>query len=295
MRYIGLILALKSNCPYRFCQVRPGGENMKYRTLFIALFLSLSVQAKTIIISDIDDTLKNSHVLSTQDKIKKAIFTHDMFLGINWVLQQLSTGNPEFRFFYVSNALADLMIELHQDFIIGNKFPTGKIYLKDMPFVSEFKIKKMREILNEEKPDQVIAIGDNGEIDTLVYEQLRAEYPLVVFTTYIHLAYFSRAEDEAGKALVPGQIGFATSLDLLLHFYNQKLVPTVYMNSFLNSFAGKYLAQKKGDVRLAIPRWMDCRDFSWSVNDSVFANEAKFLVVKEKILQRCSRPPFGND
>ncbi|MBC7371368.1 MAG: DUF2183 domain-containing protein [Bdellovibrionaceae bacterium] len=270
---------------------------MKYRSLLASLFLIIATtaSAKTIVVSDIDDTLKNAHVLNTEDMVKNSVFTNDQFLGINWVYNQLSLSNPEMRFFYVSSAPQQIMQELHEDFIRGNKFARGGVYLKTDFFSSDFKLVKIRQILKQELPSDVIFVGDNGEIDTLVYEQLRTEFPTMKFTTYIHLAYYSKSSKETGKALVAGQIGFATSLDLLLQLYQQNLIPQNYLQGFLDTFAGVYLKQNENDVRLAIANWMDCRDFSWTVNDSVFAESMLFSQLKQKIVQRCSQGSFSND
>ena len=268
---------------------------MKYCTLFMSLILVSAVHAKTILISDIDDTLKNAHVLNTEDMIKRFAFTNDQFLGMNWVYNQLSLSNPEMTFFYVSTAPQQLMQEFHEDFIRGNNFARGGVYLRRDLFSSDFKLQKIRQILKQEMPSKVILVGDNAESDTIFYDRVRAEFPTIEFTTFIHLAYYSKAAEETGKALSHGQIGFATSLDLVLQLYHLNLIPQNYLPGFVATFAGVYLQQVRSDVRLAIASWMDCRDFSWTVNDSVFSGDANFIQAKQKIVQRCSQPAFAND
>ena len=268
---------------------------MKYCILLFSFLFATAVYAKTIVISDIDDTLKNSHVLNTGDMVRNSVFTNDQFLGMNWLYNQLSLSNPEMRFFYVSTAPQQLMQEFHADFIRGNHFAPGIILLKKDFFSADFKLVTIRKILKQETPDQVIAVGDNGEKDTLVYAQLKKEFPHIVFSTFIHVAYSTLSMVEAGKSMEEGQTGFATSLDLLLHFYNLNLIPQNYLAGFLHTFAKVYFSQLNGDVRLAIPSWMDCRDFKWSVNDSVFDNDAVFAQAKQRIIQRCSEDSFYND
>ncbi len=263
----------------------------------LILLASFSAQAKTLVISDIDDTLKNSHVLDVEDAIKKAVFTNDFFFGMNLVLQELQTVDEWVQFDYVSSAPSDLMLGFHAAFVEMNGFPEGNLHLNEDYFAGTFKVDRIREILKRNKPDLVINIGDNGEKDASVYEQIRREFPNIRFITFIHLAYFSKARAQVGVALLPGQIGFVTSWDLMLQMYSQKLIKISRLQAFLKVFAPVYLAEneKKVQAKMAIPQWIDCRNFRWSIEDSVFVESEVYMQVKSKIQKRCSRGAFTND
>jgi hypothetical protein len=267
--------------------------------LFLAfLSFGISVSAKTLVIADIDDTLKNAHILDTDDMMVRSIETKDVFLGMNWAFQGLKTAQPETAFYYVSAAIEDLMWDLHKGFLKDNQFPKGQLILRKEYFGGDdFKILTIREILKKTKPDLVISVGDNGQKDVEVYEQIRREFPQIRFVTFIHQVYSSRAGDEQGTALASGQIGFATSLDLFLTWHSLNLVPQSQVRVFLSTFAPVYLNENPARdlLRMAIPAWMDCRDYQWSVNDSVFADMPELVEVKNKISQRCSVPAYQED
>jgi hypothetical protein len=257
------------------------------------IFGVATAEAKIIVIADIDDTIKQSNVLDTDEAMQNALATDVVFLGMNWLLQEVKTYNEGISFYYVTNAPADLMQSLHTTFLRDNQFPAGALRLRQSFFDKNFKLTEIRKILNQEKPDVVVALGDNGEKDAAVYEQLRREFPAVQWITYIHQVYNSRSYDEQGSGLFPSQIGFVTAMDLAVNFYLNGLLPSEYLGNFLGSFAPQFLTEifeSDRDV-VAIPHWMDCRDFSWNINDSVLAGDLVFMKVKDKIRGRCAVPP----
>lgn len=270
---------------------------MRIWLVLLILLASFSAHTKTLVISDIDDTLKNSHVLDIDEAIKKAVFTDDYFLGMNLVLRELRTADERVQFEYVSSAPSDIMLSFHSAFLEMNGFPEGNLQLNEGYFSGTFKVDRIREIIRRYKPDLVINIGDNGEKDSFVYDQIRREFPEIRFLTFIHISYFSKARKKEGKSLLPGQIGFATSWDLMLQLHLRKLIDRTQLQEFFEDFAPAYLVEKERKTypRMAIPKWSDCRDFSWSMDDSLFFDLENYVKVKEKIQKRCSRRAFGDD
>ncbi len=257
--------------------------------VFLGVLVFSSAQAKTILISDIDDTIKNSHVLDKSDAFFNANNTENLVLGMNIVYHAVKVKDPSVKFFYVTNAPKFLMSSSHSEFLSLNKFPVGSLRLRHSLFQNDFKITEIRKILKAEHPDTVILTGDNGEKDIFVYEQMKRENPQIHFLTYIHLIYSRLNRENPGAVMLPGQVGFATSLDLILQLQKEGFVTSTetvsFVNGFIKSFAEEDDMAEVG--RVAIPFWMDCRDFTWSAPDAAFAQSQSYSAAKSRILERC--------
>jgi hypothetical protein len=265
----------------------------KLLVLFSLLFVCLNTQAKTLIISDIDDTLKQSHSVDRGDALENALLTDNPFLGMNGVMIAVKAEHPDIKIYYVSNAIRKMMEGQHARFLAASKFPEGPMLLRHSVLDSQFKRSEITKIFNAEKPTHVIFFGDNGEKDAGIYEQLRKDFPQVKFLTYIHLAYSVKNQDQTGTTLFPGQIGYATSFDLLSSLNLQGVTSVSMLERFYAAYAPKYLQedprQKGGAV--TIPGWMDCRDFAWNAPTEP-APGSVFEAVKKKVVGRCSSQPL---
>jgi len=245
-----------------------------------------SAGAKTIVISDIDDTLKISHVLDRVDVLDYALLTDNVFGGMSTLLRTMEKQDSSLKFYYVSNAPADLMQTTHEEFVSNNDFPEGPVRLRGSFFQTDFKITEIRRIIKDEGPDDIVFIGDNGEKDSEIYAQARFEHPGVRFHTYIHRVY----SGSFAKPLKPEQVEFVTSWDLLLHLQIEGFVSRDQSLDFLNKFAATYMKEKE-DQRygnIIVPLWVDCRDFTWTAPDADFNLLVAHNLVKQKILNRCS-------
>lgn len=264
---------------------------MKMYSLLLVLVLGLSqANAKTILISDIDDTIKNSHVLSWTDSLLNADNIENNVLGMNAVYHAALRAEKDLKFFYVTNAPKSLMQSNHSRFLSANKFPQGSLRLRDSIFQSDFKITEIRKILKAERPEFVILIGDNGEKDATIYDQITKEFPNILFLTYIRQPYSVRNSSYTGAALMKGQTGFVTALDLMLHLRKEGYVLSMDAMSFLQGFIVAYDREKEmnSDGTQAIPSWFDCRDFKWTAKDSDLGLEPAYVKAKNRILERCS-------
>ncbi|HEY8270839.1 MAG TPA: phosphatase domain-containing protein [Pseudobdellovibrionaceae bacterium] len=255
----------------------------------IAIFSISIVHAKTILISDIDDTIKNSHVLNKVDAAINPGYIENLVLGMNVVYGAVKKNEPKSEIFYVTNALKSIMEASHEEFLKLNKFPAGSIRLRESLMQDNFKITELRKILAKEQPDTAILIGDNGEKDILVYEQVKEEHPQIRFLTYVHLAYSHTSREETGGVITSDQIGFVTSLDLMLQLRKEGVVSNAETLSFVDFFT-KAFAEDSGMVDTGptvIPFWSDCSDFIWTAPDEDLVTSANYLAAKKRIFKRC--------
>lgn len=260
--------------------------------ILLLLSSALSVKAeKLTVISDVDDTLKISHVLDTWNMISNSFKLDNHFLGTAELFQELSKEN-EVQFFYVSNAPRSLIGDRHHQFLEKNEFPTGSVFLRDGLGESDHKIRSMQKIINETQPSTVVLIGDNGQDDTLYYERIAQMYPKIQFITWIRMVYYSKSRGDAGKPLKPGQFGFATSLDLAAEWTKRNWLNTSTFLKFVSDYTPAVLKQnpRADQGEIAFPKWMDCRDVVSSVTDldPVTANDKNWKDYSAYRRSRCS-------
>lgn len=153
------------------------------------------------IISDIDDTVLVSKITHFLAKLKLMLLEDSTerspFPGIAAFLRALRKGNDEKGYnpvFYVSGSewnLFDLLINFFQ----YHDIPEGPLLLKDKGTRSdkgdlktiekEYKREKIRHIL-ETYPDlKFICIGDSGQEDPEIYQQVQEEFPGRILGIYI--------------------------------------------------------------------------------------------------------------
>ncbi|MGZ3749420.1 MAG: phosphatase domain-containing protein [Pseudobdellovibrionaceae bacterium] len=257
--------------------------------VFLLILGFTQTYAKTILISDIDDTIKNSHVLNKADAVLNAGAIENLVLGMNQAYAFVKLKDSDIHFFYITNAPKFFMEKSHRDFLALHRFPEGVVDLRENESQDDFKIVQIRKVLEEERPETVIFVGDNGEKDILVYSQMQKEYPQISFFTYIHLIYSSISEDERGSLILPGQVGFATSLDLILQLRKEGFVSNSDTLSFISSFTHAYEEESgmTDNGPLVFPYWSDCSDLIWTAPDEDFLGLSNYVAAKERIFRRC--------
>lgn len=243
---------------------------MKQTTKILGMALGLilswqTVNAKTILISDVDDTIKNSHVRSPWSTVFNIFETDNVVMGMNEAYKAVATDIPGTQFNYLSNAPDLIMMGWHKKLLDDHTFPAGNLLMRTLRLEKGHKINNIDEIVTREKPELVILIGDNGEQDIEIYAEAVRRHPNTKFLTYIHMLYYTGAEEETGYQIKPGQKAFATSLDLMLMLLSEGVVTPHTTSGFVQTFSLALSKEPKvkSDGVLAFPRWMDCRDVSF--------------------------------
>ncbi|NUQ21918.1 MAG: DUF2183 domain-containing protein, partial [Gemmatimonadaceae bacterium] len=156
--------------------------------------------ARFIVISDIDDTVLQSHVTSVLQAFRTVLLgnarTRLPFPGVAAFYRALHAGvsgaeaNP---IFYVSSSpwnLYDLLV----DFLDHQGIPAGPLTLRDWDadpraliggHLKTFKDAAIREILDTFAGLPVILVGDSSQRDPEIYHDLGREYPDRVLAVYI--------------------------------------------------------------------------------------------------------------
>ncbi len=160
-----------------------------------------SPEARFGIISDIDDTILQTHVTSLL-KLKTIFYTvfksaagRKSFNEVAAFYRALQTGvDQETRnpFFYVSNSPWNLY-DLLQDFLTLNHLPKGPILLRDFGIPRDrpdrplpgHKLRTISHLLETYPNFSFLLIGDSGERDADIYLDIAKRYPQRIRGIYI--------------------------------------------------------------------------------------------------------------
>jgi len=220
-------------------------------------------QIETLLISDIDDTLKVAHVLNKTETLQNAFRVDIPFLGMTSLFQMYAMHKEYLLFVYLSNAPEMLMYDKHAALLKNAKFPAGELFLRKSLGDNEHKNRTIRALVKKYQPQNLILIGDNAEQDTLIYARAAAEFPQLNVRTYIHQLYSASARSEAGKNLEKNQIGYVTAVDLALKWFALgEIKPEIlkaWVSQIVPAINQEPLDQAVGV--LAFPSWMNCRDY----------------------------------
>lgn len=196
--------------------------------------------AKTLVISDIDDTIKTSHVNSWVAKYAHAHRTDNPFLYMSDLYNSIQGD-----FVYITNAPASVMKGAHTQFLIRNQFPKGELYMRPGIFSEKDKFPTLEKVIREKKPSVVILFGDNGEKDPIAYKLIQEAFPEIQFYVFIRWVY----DPDRESRFWDDQIPFVTAGEVALHLYQLGLIPA-------DSVMGLVQA---GAMKLGLPHWVDCQ------------------------------------
>lgn len=255
---------------------------MKTKFLIFAFIVGFQAQMvlanQLLVVSDIDDTIKESHVLSTFEKIGNAFETDEPFMGMSLLYRLIRRSNLNTQFHYVSNAPNFIMEDSHAEFLQYNSFPVNGMHLSENLDSSGHKVRVISSLIDTIKPQTVILIGDNGEQDVAVQDEIVRKYAKggIRFVQFIRVAY---RKIDGGKLLMPGQTGFITAGEIGLVLYRQGLLTLAEALSTVQSSV-----TTKG--RLKMPEWLNCRDLQLDMSQ-YFEISSQIQYLEQRIKKRC--------
>ncbi|MFG1493107.1 phosphatase domain-containing protein [Halobacteriovorax sp. ZH4_bin.1] len=239
---------------------------------------------KTILISDIDDTIKVGHIRSKIDAVSNAYRTNNIFLGMA-DLYRIIKNRLNADVFYLTNAPEEVMAWSHTELLKNGNFPEGSLEIRPIKVSSKiFKAQRLEELISEHRPDTVILVGDNGEHDNSFYNGIKQTYPGIKFHTFIRAAYNF---DESNK-LYKGQASFVTPFEIADTLYQRKVLERSdskdLQDLHLKNYMEEYLLRDKG--QLYTPHWQRCYGHKVNSWSNLFSTLPKELTKKISILCR---------
>ena len=255
---------------------------MKILALIFCFLTAPALLAKTVVLSDIDDTLKVAHVHSTWGKLTRALNSDLEFLGMPELFNALKKSGKIDGFFYLSNAPLKLMRRSHTKFVNDNNFPAGTIWLRDDLSDQEHKLYHLRKLAREERPNTIILFGDNGEWDAEFYATFAREFPHIRMVSFIRYLY--------AEGVIPApQIPFVSALDPYLTLKNAGFIKNGLKEEQI--IARQILTGERDNAHdpVVFPAFLDCPGFSTTHLEGNSDLTDRALARVENI---CSEAPF---
>jgi hypothetical protein len=270
---------------------------------FALLITSATVfaQKKVLFISDIDDTIKPTHVHALDDVIQNA-WSNKVFLGLNQLYLNMvcdhlvesqdfadcirtkgESGSEHRSVHYVTGFP---FFDIAKEYLQFNGFPRGgsvrsKPVWKDM---FAFKLEQHLEIILDEQPDTIVLIGDNGQLDPAVFAEVTfqvqklADNGLLEQIPEVH-AFVHQVYDESsgGSALQDGQLPFLGLIDLCVQLNALGLLQSKRVSRLATMFSAGLKNPKSSAHSIFLPEWVECSDYYSWYKEGVSSDKDLFL------------------
>ncbi|KAG1467116.1 hypothetical protein G6F46_000175 [Rhizopus delemar] len=177
-------------------------NNESYFTGFVDLIEPNGIS----VISDIDDTIKVTDILDGRDAIIQNTFfrTAREVPYMSEIYREWAAKGAHIH--YVSNSPWQIYSALSK-FISSKQFPKGSIHLRAvstqdliMGRPGKHKLEVIQKILRDFPHRKFILVGDSGEIDPEIYQQIYHEFPEQVIKIFIHDVSSQRAMNADRRA-----------------------------------------------------------------------------------------------
>jgi hypothetical protein len=246
-----------------FSQSRPHSKALVAKALVEAKQLTKPTQEEDenitwIIISDLDDTLIQSHMMNRLEMVGVFLSGRKVFHHLISLLQDLSSTTKLRRqktmFYYVSKSYR--FTYNGADWLRNNQLPFGKVYQRWRPFQSSyfFKRKTLSSILNkislEKKRSRTqwryLFLGDNSDEDIPVYEEAvkhaGIEKHSQIFIRDVRGETYKRLIGEETSLVHQGLTTlFQSESELLFHPWWRDVISEATVHSFQESARQKKL------------------------------------------------------
>ena len=187
-------LSLHGNDPQqpliRFHAVLPSGDAREFHGELVAI-----PATGVSVVSDIDDTIKDSNVLNRDELLKNTFLrAFKAVAGMSALYQQYAAQSESLRFHYLSSSPHQLYPALAA-FLTEQQFPLGSVHLRHIDVGEELfgagdssqqhKLAVLHELLQRFPNRQFVLIGDSGEADPEIYAEIARAYPEQVQAIFI--------------------------------------------------------------------------------------------------------------
>jgi hypothetical protein len=230
-------------------------------------------------------------VRSKLDSGYKAFFDYAAFLGMAPLYQLLQSQNST-TIYYVSNAPSQIMQSRHARFLQQFNFPQSENLRTRSNFTNgNFKIESILALVEQEQPEVLILVGDNGERDPRTFQEVRetlASTPVSVIS-FIHLVYSRVEEDDAPlEPLTPDQLPYVSPVEMGLQLARLGLIPLMPFYEFADQLIQLTLEDaKKTEESTSFPKWLDCSAHRWHWPEGQ-DEPIRLPLLKDLISRRCN-------
>jgi len=234
----------------------------KWIVVWALIFPFVSYAGNQLLISDIDDTLKATHVLDRDDLLINGVTVGQSFEGAS-DLFNIWSSFPGRQVKYVSGVLSDILgsdilAKTSQAFLVKYKFPKGEFFSRPSIFegLLQYKVETISKILQAEDPSlEIILIGDNGQLDPDVFFEVGAAFPKRKIYSFVHQVY----DSPESAPNYSDQIGWLTAADLGVSMFARGWISEQDLSKILVDIRIRF--ESDNGFESVIPKWVNCRDF----------------------------------
>lgn len=248
-----------------------------FAAVFAALFAvsvgssSARAEGRHVIISDVDDTFKITHVNSTVDAIINGLFSRKAFTGMN-AFYRAQRYSPLF----VSGSIEPLR-NIIDGFFEEQSLEHYRLFLRESYFekVQPYKVEVISSIIQRLKSDvTVVLIGDDTEFDPEAFAEVSQLFPEKVAAVYVRSV--------KNRPIHAGQIQIQSALDLALREATVGRLSDEGLQSVIASLS------RTGSDDLIFPDFVDCpRQLEWSKLASDEATASAVRPIEERLMSFC--------
>jgi hypothetical protein len=167
-----------------------------------------------VLVSDVDDTVKITYVLDSDNVACNAMTSKLIFAGMPDLYRFLLGENSSARRLMFLSGSPFIFNDKVRELLNNAHFPSYSLTLRgwnellDRSF--DYKTKHLKELYSASEGNNFILIGDDTEKDPEVYANFSATSKMnKVLAIYIHRI--------TGRKLPPGSVGFVTAYDIAVH------------------------------------------------------------------------------
>ncbi len=185
--------------------------------------LVVAAAGAPLVLSDIDDTIVQTHVTEKRKLVEAALFedgrTQAPVPGMSALLRCLrrGKGGPEATVHFLSGSPLSFYGRI-TEFLGRERHPLGEVLLRNYGLGVDddpldplaYKLSKAPRVLDARPDAKVVLVGDSGEQDPEIYAELARRYPGRVAAIYVRLVEGGRNDD---PARFPGQVTFRSPVD----------------------------------------------------------------------------------
>lgn len=242
---------------------------MKTFILFFSLLFSLSLFAKIIVVSDLDDTIKIINSGNDVEAARNALTTNFVFTAIPSFYQELARYTDELHI--LSAGPSVLRAKIVKDMKThGIEFKALELRkLSNWEDKLTHKVNYLVKLMKENPGAQFILLGDDVGKDPEAYDEIMRHYPGRVIASYIHMIN--------NRKVANSQTKFYLTSDLFVREYNAGRMPIAAV-----TYGFEQLLNEE-NLEMMIPKFAHCpkTGIAWAwLLLTPFAYEANQLIKK---------------
>lgn len=250
-----------------------------FLTIIISLFFVVEAVATGVLISDIDDTVRQTNV---RDLGSMTVLKNAEFAGLPTLYKHLANNLVD-RVDYVTGAPSAIK-KTSEFFLFWNGFPDGTVHARNILVDTvTHKVRAIEKVIEKTNPKILIMIGDNGENDPVSYARITEN-----FSGEAVILMHQLFDDEIPK----NQIPWLTAVDLAVTLYALELVASDVVDDILTDILAKLESRDANERERVFPSWAQCKTYFENYSRPQVKLSATQLVQLQKyenfLRKRCS-------